>query len=85
MEKIEKHGMIFSMLNVEGDCMVIDMLEKCKELSQEVEDEFYRMSAYSDDIPALEKLSDKMIQLELMKIRLEKYRYDKLHERENVV
>ena len=28
---------------------------------------------------------EKMIQLELMKIRLEKYRYDKLHERENVV
>lgn len=77
--------MIFLTLNVEGDCMVIDMLEKCKELSREVEDEFYKMSAYSDDIPALEKLSDKMIQLELMKIRLEKYRYDKIQETENVV
>ena len=77
--------MIFSMLNVEGDCMVIDMLEKCKELSREVENEFYRMSAYSDDIPALEKLSDRMIQLELMKIRLEKYKHDKLHGTENAV
>lgn len=41
--------------------MVIDMLEKCKELSREIEDEFHRMSAYSDNIPSLEKLSDRMV------------------------
>ena len=77
--------MMFSTFNVEGESMVIDMLEKCKEFSRDVEDEFYRLSAYSDDIPALEKLSDRMIQLELMKIRLEKYRYDKMQETENAV
>lgn len=85
MEKLEKHGMIFSTLNVEGDSMVIDMLEKCKERSRKLEAEFYSLSAYSDDIPTLEKLSDKMIDMELMIIRMEKQRYDRLHGTENVV
>lgn len=78
MEKLEKHGMICSTLNVEGDNMVIDMLEKCKERSRKLEEEFYKLSAYSDDIEVLEKLSDEMIKMELTTIRLERYRIEKL-------
>lgn len=85
MEKLEKHGMIFSTLNVEGDSMVIDMLEKCKERSRKLEEEFYTLSAYSDDIEVLERLSDEMIKMELTTIRLERYRFEKLHGTENVV
>ncbi len=85
MEKLEKHGMICSTLNVEGDNMVIDMLEKCKERSRKLEEEFYKLSAYSDDIEVLERLSDEMINMELMKIRIEKYRFEKLHGTEQVI
>lgn len=85
MEKIEKHGMIFSTLNVEGDNMVIDMLEKCKERSRKLEEEFYTLSAYSDDIEVLERLSDEMIKMEITAIRLERYRIEKLHGTEQVV
>lgn len=77
--------MIFSTLNVEGDNMVIDMLEKCKERSRKLEDEFYTLSAYSDDVAVLERLSDEMIKMELMKIRIEKYRFEKLHGTEQVI
>ena len=70
--------MICSTLNVEGDNMVIDMLEKCKERSRKLEEEFYKLSAYSDDIEVLEKLSDEMIKMELTTIRLERYRIEKL-------
>ena len=85
MEKLEKHGMIFSTLNVEGDSMVIDMLEKCKERSRKLEEEFYTLSAYSDDIEVLERLSDEMIKMELTTIRLERYRFEKLNGTEQVV
>lgn len=85
MEKLEKHGMICSTLNVEGENMVIDMLEKCKERSRKLEEEFYTLSAYSDDIEVLEKLSDEMIKMELTTIRLERYRIEKLHGTEQVV
>ena len=85
MEKLEKHGMIFSTLNVEGDSMVIDMLEKCKERSWKLEEEFYTLSAYSDDIEVLERLSDEMIKMELTTIRLERYRFEKLNGTEQVV
>lgn len=85
MEKLEKHGMIFSTLNVEGDSMVIDMLEKCKERSRKLEEEFYTLSAYSDDIEVLERLSDEMIKMELTTIRLERYRFEKLYGTEQVV
>lgn len=85
MEKLEKHGMIFSTLNVEGDSMVIDMLEKCKERSRKLEEEFYTLSAYSDDVEVLERLSDEMIKMELTTIRLERYRFEKLYGTEQVV
>lgn len=39
------------------------------------------MLAYSDDIPALEKLSDELIDLELTIIRMEKLNFDRMEGR----
>lgn len=65
--------------------MVIDMLEKCKERRKEIEDTFYKMVAYSDDIPTLEKLSDEMINMEIMIIRMERLRFDKMNTTEQAI
>ena len=63
--------------------MVIDMLEKCKQRKKKIEDTFYKMVNYSDDIPMLEKLSDEMIAIELMIIRMEKQKFEKVYLRES--
>lgn len=65
--------------------MIVSMLEKCKERQKEIEEKFYKMLNYSSDIPMLEKLSDDMINMELMIIRIEKQQYDKSIEEEYVV
>lgn len=65
--------------------MVIDMLEKCRERKREIENKFYKMVAYSDDIPALEKLSDEMINIELMIIRMEKQQFDRMNQKSEYV
>lgn len=72
-------------LNKGGFPMVIDMLAQCRKRKKEIEDKFYTMVAYSDDIPALEKLSDEMIEMELMIIRMEKQQFDRLHNTEYAV
>lgn len=65
--------------------MIVNMLEKCKERQKEIEEKFYKMLNYSSDIPMLEKLSDDMINMELMIIRIEKQQYDRSIEEEHVV
>lgn len=65
--------------------MIVSMLEKCKERQKEIEEKFYKMLNYSSDIPMLEKLSDDMINMELMIIRIEKQQYDRSIEEEHVV
>lgn len=65
--------------------MIVSMLEKCKERQKEIEEKFYKMLNYSNDIPMLEKLSDDMINMELMIIRIEKQQCDRSTEEEYVV
>ena len=65
--------------------MVIDMLEKCKERKKVIENAFYKMIEYSDDIPTLEKLSAEMIAIELMVIRMEKQRFDMMYSNEREI
>lgn len=65
--------------------MVVNMLEQCRKRKKEIEDKFYQMVAYSDDIPTLEKLSDEMIAMELMIIRMEKQQLDRLHSTEYAI
>ncbi|MGM9944973.1 MAG: hypothetical protein ACI33M_08525 [Lysinibacillus sp.] len=61
--------------------MTVDFLAKCKEKKKQIENTFYSMLAYSDDIPALEKLSDELIDLELTIIRMEKLNFDRMEGR----
>ena len=65
--------------------MVIDLLEKCRERRKEIEDTFYKMVNYSDDFPALEKLSDEMIEMELKVIRMEKQQIDLMNRHEEQI
>lgn len=65
--------------------MVIDLLEKCRERKREIENTFYQMVNYSDDIPALEKLSDEMLEMELKVIRMEKQQIDLMNRHEEQI
>ena len=56
--------------------MVIDLLEKCRER---------KMVNYSDDIPALERLSDEMLEMELKVIRMEKQQIDLMNRHEEQI
>lgn len=76
---LDKCATIFLTLKIKGDRMIIDMIEKCRERRNEIENKFYQMAAYSDDIPALEELSEKMIATELLLIRLEKQKVERMN------
>ena len=65
--------------------MVIDLLEKCREHKREIENTFYKMVNYSDDIPALERLSDEMLEMELKVIRMEKQQIDLMNRHEEQI
>ena len=65
--------------------MVLDMIEQCKKKKQEIEEKFYQMVEYSDDIPTLEKLSDEMIAMEIMIIRMEHLKLDRMNQKTEYV
>lgn len=61
------------------------MLEKCRERKKEIENEFYKKIACSNNIPELEKLSDEMINMELLVIRMEKQEFERMYNTEYAI
>lgn len=55
--------------------MVVDMLEECRKRKEKLEKTFYQLVNISNDIPALERMSDEMIALEILIIRMEKQKF----------